>query len=412
MFGQIAAIVAAVCAIVIPMHFVTARSDIWVATATAIAFCLFVVARDPKTSRVRFTSFSCGVLALSAIDGHPYGSAFALMFCLLHVPMVWRMLTRRAQVREGKVVTGFFAGILTYSLVWVIYHILLPDINPATLPDLIKATMEIEAGYGKNIEGTGLTTGNLIKFLQLFLYANPFVFASSILGLLVVLRSGGVLVKQSLFIAFGAGIVILLLLAHFTRHYITFWLPFMCLWTGFGLARLFPIPGKPGNTGRNAISLGTLYLLLALVLLSTIQLADTAGLHRDDYEHAWIMNDIGQEIDKMLPQEDIVIAGTPEIALGMLWRLNFGGFCGFTHSDPAYWPLDQPQAVIATPGWDKGCHLLADWLTEHDFQPARCFTGHDLGEGVTILYLSPELMTQEAAVDCTPAQLALLEDTT
>ena len=113
----------------------------------------------------------------------------------------------------------------------------------------------------------------------------------------------------------------------------------------------------------------------------------------------------------MLPREDIAIAGTQAIYPGMWWRLNYGVSCGFTLDDPKYWPLDQPQAVIFTPGRDKGCHLLADWLLEHNFRPAGCFTGHDLGEGVTILYLSPELMPPEDAIDCSPEHLAWLEVT-
>lgn len=411
LFGHFPALIAAVCGIVFPIHFVSARSDIWVATATIIAFYCFVAARNPKASRVRLLSFICGALALSAIDGHPYGSAFALMFCLLHVPMFLRLVRRRAPGNERKALTGFLAGFSVYSLAWFMYHVILPGVNPATLPAVIEATMDIETSRGAATHGTGPTIENLIKFVQLLLYSNPYVFVTSSLGLLVTLRYGGANGKSSLFVALGAGTIILLTLAHFTKSYAVFWLPFMCLWTGAGLAGLFRSPEKPEDRDERQLTLGALYLMLALVLLCTIQVVETAEIYRHNYELAWQLSEIGQEIDRMLPQEDIALAGTEQFSLGMPWRLNFGGSCSFTRDDPKYWPLDQPQAVISTPGRDKGCHELAGWLTEHNFKPARCFTGHDLGEGVSILYLSPELMTADVAVDCTPAQLALLEET-
>ena len=411
LFGHFPALVVAVCGIVFSIHFVSARTDIWVATATTIAFYCFVAARDPGATRIRLLSFLCGALALSAIDGHPYGSTFALMFCLLHAPICWRMLRGIAGSKEKKVLAGFLAGFSVYSLAWFMYHVVLPGINPATLPDVIRATMDIETSLGEATHGTGLTIENLIKFVQLFLYSNPYVFVTSLLGLVVTLRHGGVHGRSSLLVAFGAGAMVLLTLAHVTKFYAVFWLPFMCLWTGVGIAALFSTPAKPvGRDGRQ-VKLGALYLLLALVLLCTFQAVETAEIYKHEYELAWQLSAIGQEIDRMLPQEDLALAGTPEISLGMLWRLNYGAFCPFTLDDPEYWPLDQPMAVISTPGWDKGCDLLADWLTEHDFQAARCFPGHGLGEGVTILYLSPELMTPEAAVDCTPAHLSLLEET-
>jgi len=224
-------------------------------------------------------------------------------------------------------------------------------------------------------------------------------------------RPGGAHGRSALLVAFGAGTIILLTLPHYSEFYIVFWLPFLCLWTGIGLSGLFPSPAKPAVRDKRYMTLGALFLLLALVSLCTIQLFETAEIYKHEYELAWQLSDIGKEIDRILPREGLALAGTPEIYLGMPWRLNYGGSCGFTYGDPVYWPLDQPQAVISTPGWDKGCDLLANWLTDNNFQAARCFSGHGLGEGVTILYLSPELMTPDAALDCTSAHLSLLEET-
>ena len=203
--------------------------------------------------------------------------------------------------------------------------------------------------------------------------------------------------------------MIFLTLAHASKYYVVFWLPFLCLWTGVGLAKLFPPGAKSNSRDRMSMSLGTLYLVLALVLLCTIQLVETAGIHQDDYERTWKLVDVGREIDRMLPREDVAVAGTRDIYLGMTWRLNYGASCSFTRGDPKYWPLDQPQAVIFTPGRDTKCPLLADWLLEQDFRPARCFRGHDLGEGVSILYLRSQLMPQEHAVDCSQEDIGWLD---
>ena len=106
--------------------------------------------------------------------------------------------------------------------------------------------------------------------------------------------------------------------------------------------------------------------------------------------------DISREIDRMLPAEDIVVAGTLELYLGMPQRLNFAGTCSFTWGKPEYWPLTAPQAIIHTPGLDRGCDQLPDWLIDHNFQPAGCFPVPGVGDGVVILYLLPELMPAEA----------------
>ncbi|MCY4526528.1 MAG: hypothetical protein OXB89_07950, partial [Anaerolineaceae bacterium] len=194
-------------------------------------------------------------------------------------------------------------------------------------------------------------------------------------GLLLTIRQGRSAVRASLTIAVGGGIVILLMLAHFSAYYHVFWLPFLCLFSGTGLSGLFLSPEDSASRSTSKVSLGTVFVVAAFVVLNALQLDETATLQQKAHQRYQAIVNIGQEIDRMLPADDIVVAGTTEFYLGMSWRLNYGGSCGFAHRDPVYWPLDSPQAVIATPGWDKGCHLLPDWLSEHGFRPASCFTG-------------------------------------
>lgn len=407
--GPSAALIAAVCGIVLPLHLVTARTDVWVATTVSIALCCYTLARKQDSSRRRVLSFFCGFFALSAIEGHAYGVGFALAFGALHVPALLRVLRGRSTGNERETVTGYTAGSLGFLLLWVIYHIVLAGADVTTLPELLQATLDYERGLAGPGSGVGLFLNYIRRFTQRLFYDNPYVLFSAAFGLMLALRQDRAAARSSLTIAVGGGILILLMLAHFSVQYFVFFLPFFCLFAGTGLAGLFPTPETTASPGTTSMSLGTLFVVAAFVLLNTLQLDETATLQQESNERAEAIVSIGQEIDQMLPAEDIVVAGTPEFYLGMTWRLNYSGLCGFTYSDPAYWPLDKPQAVLSTPGWDKGCDLLADWLIDHDFQPARCFSGHGLGDGTTILFLTPDLMPREDAIDCSLENLVWLE---
>ena len=407
--GRRAAFLTAVCGIVLPLHFVIARADVWVATVCSIAFCCHVYGRDPGASRVRFLNFACGLFALSAIDGHPYGLAFSFMYCLLYLGPLVRALRRVSTRHDERMAVAFVAGCFSYLALWACYHIVLPDIDPSSVPGLVQATLNYEASLGAARSGAGFNFSNLLRYLQSSLFYNPYSTLLCLAALLLTIRYSRVTARLSLTIAGGAGLLILIFLAHFTPHYLVFWLPFMCLWLGTGLAGPDQTAQNSNSRTKVQVTFGMVYVLAALVLLVTFHLDDIAGLQHLAHDRLQSVTRTGQAIDKLLPAEDIVVAGTTETYLGMPWRLNFGGSCGFTHSNPALWPLDPPLAVISTPGWDRGCNHLADWLLEHNFRPAGCFTGHDLGEGVTILFLSPELMPPEDAIDCPAEHLAWLE---
>ena len=407
--GQRAAFLTAACGIVLPLHFVIARSDVWVATACSIAFCCHVYGREPGRTRVRLLNFACGFFALSAIDGHPYGLAFSLMYCLLYLGPLVRVLRRVATRHEEMIAIAFVAGCIAYLALWTGYHIVLPGIRVSSIASLVRATLDYETSLGAARTGAGFNFSNLLRYVQGNLYYNPYSTLLCLVALLLTLRYSPGPARLSLTIAGGAGLLILIFLAHFTPYYLVFWLPFMCLWLGTGLSSLDLTTQRFGSRTKVQVSFGMVYILAAFLLLGTLHLDDTSSLQQLAHDRLESVTRTGQEIDRMLPAEDIVVAGTTETWLGMPWRLNFGGSCGFTRSNPAFWPLDPPLAVISTPGWDRGCDQLADWLTDHGFRPARCFSGHDLGEGVTILFLSPELMPPEDAIDCSPEQLALLE---
>ena len=275
----------------------------------------------------------------------------------------------------------------------------------------MRATLGYETSLGAARTGAGFNFANLLRYVQGSLIYNPYSTLLCLAVLLPTLRHNPGSARLSLAIAGGAGLLVLIFLAHFTPHYLVFWLPFTCLWLGTGLSSPGPTTQVFISRTRVQVSFGMVYVLATLLLLGALHLDDISSLQLLAHDRLESVTRTGQEIDRMLPAEDIVVAGTIETFLGMPWRFNYGGSCGFTHVDPRRWPLDSPQAVIATPGWDRGCDLLADWLSQHGFRPARCFAGHDLGDGVTILLLSPKLMPPEDAVDCSPEHLAWLEVT-
>ena len=101
------------------------------ATATAIAiYCYFSVTGARRCEEgTRVASFACGFFIVSTIDGHFYGMAFVIAFCLLHV---WEQLRhfRRHSWRLKPAFTYFVLGCGAYSLFWLWYHVYLPGDLP------------------------------------------------------------------------------------------------------------------------------------------------------------------------------------------------------------------------------------------------------------------------------------------
>ncbi len=405
LYGRSAALISAVFSIALPLHLVSARSDVWVATATAMALWFHLCAHDPKASRPRLPGFLCGFIVFSAIDGHPYGAFFALLFTALNLFLFLSGLRSASGRHSSKVFSAFMAGAVTYALVWSGYHLVLPGVQLTAIPGLISKTWAFEANIGSAELGSGFRLAYLVKFVQSVLYLQPYILVLFVPALLSGLRRRKTTDGPLLIIAAGSFAFVILTWAHFNHHYVLFWLPFLCLWSG---AWLSAFPGSCARLSAShnpQISFGALYLLLAFLLLSALHLDDSARANRLINEERELLINTGREIDRMLPAEDIVVAGTLELYLGMPQRLNFAGTCSFAWGKPEYWPLTAPQAIIHTPGLDRGCDRLPGWLIDHDFQPARCFPLPGVGDGVAILYLLPELMPEEIAIDCAPEDL-------
>ena len=135
LYGSIAGWSAALLAFYIPLHYNWARAEIWVTTATAIAIYCYFSSHGDDTKRVKVASFACGFFIVSTIDGHFYGIAFAIVFCLLHL---WEQLRhfRRYRWRLKPAFIYFVMGCGAYLLFWLWYHVYLPGIHLGDIPRL------------------------------------------------------------------------------------------------------------------------------------------------------------------------------------------------------------------------------------------------------------------------------------
>ena len=412
LYGKAAAVVAAALSIFNPIHFNWTVSYIWVSTAIAIALYYFFLYRDSSHRRRWFYRFLCGFFAVSAVEGHPYGGAFAVMF----VPAVlWEYWSVRGKGLRGSrsTVVSFTAGCASYALVYFIYHFVLPGVRLSELPAIFEETLAWERELGIAAFGFGLTARNIWKMAQLYLFTNPYEFLT-----LIILIIGAFLRRKktdNLLVGIFVGAMLLIgsQLAHVNEFYWVFASPFVCIGFGALVTRLYQT--RSGlKLGANVISIGGIYALLAILTLYTVQVYVSANGVRavSNWQNQRAMAGIGHEIDQMLPIEDIVVVGDSGYYLGMPHRLNYWNAFSFTWRLPKYWPLDPPQAIIVTLGLDEGYSGLADWLLQYDFQAVACYpvTSARSEARAAILYTLPELNSSVYAQNCSPEMLAWLDN--
>ncbi len=405
-YGQTAALLTVALAGQVPLHYNWAFTHIWVPVATSIALAAFILARSPQARRPLLLRLGCGFFAVSAVDGHPYGGAFALMFCLLHLA---EFLRGRPPDRH-RAFAAFVAGCAGYTVLWAGYHIALPGLALADIPRLLQLTWDWESGIGQREFGVGLTPGNILNTAKLYLYHLPHEFLLALLMPLTALRRRRPAERSLLVLLAGSVLLIALLLGHVNEFYFVFLFPFTSLWFGAWLGGMQRAPVADDLQGRPQLSFmaaGILGAVLTLYAIQALAMANYDGALRKQAQ-LQIMSAAGRAFDRLLPPEDIVVAGQEGYYLGMPQRLNYGSSFSFTWGQAEYWPLAEPQAIIVTPGLDADYSGLDRWLIDRDFRPARCISVPDVGDGVAILYLAPARMPPERAVDCEPDVLAWL----
>ena len=413
-YGRSAAFASLALGIFAPIHFNRAVSHVWVPTATAIALYCYIHSMHMLDRRgARIFSFCCGLFAVSAVEGHVYGGAFAVVFCVIYLAQLASSL-RRGNGWRWNNCWFFFMGCATFCLVWVGYHIVLPGLNLSEVVDRINKTYYWERfALGAGAKRNALHPDFWWELWLEYLFINPF---EVILFLIVSItaiwrrRKGDI---QLLGIWGGALLLIGLFLAHINEYYYIFPFPMISVLFGAWITGVFGKLTKDTKGNGFQLPIGATYLLISVLCLYSIQSMITANSDEAIRQRALINRyaEIGREINEMLLPEEIVIAGDHAYYLGMAHRLNYWSTFSFTWGLPEFWPLDPPQAIIVTLGQDEGYSGLAEWLVEYDFRAVVCYPIMSARNEAraAILYTLPEINPSVLAQNCTPEMLGWLE---
>ena len=406
LYGRTAALAALALAGFIPLQYNHANSRILVATVTVIALYCWLRAREPGQRRPGLFSLLCGLCASLAVEGHVYGVVFPLLFLVWHTGEFLRGLRKGEGWRQTRF-WSFVLGCGLAALLWLAYHVALPGIHLARLPEILRQTWAWEA----LADAPPLTRPSVLyrvfaAILTQF-WLSP---AEALLFVLVVIAElwRGRKMNGLLIALCAAGLLVMLVAsvsAHF-NFYSVFLFPFYCLLFGGLVARLTRQAGIPAKAG--VISLGALTLLLAVPALFALQTVEAAHFPptqaRMDFLEA--MSAVGRDIDALLPAADIVVAGDRAFYMGMPQRLNFGALFlfgdepGFLQDDPTRWSLAEPGALILGRGAAAEIPGLNAWLLEREFRVVRCFATPGYGQGTTALWLHPALDAPGGPTNC------------
>ena len=405
LYGRTAALAALVLAGFIPLQYNHANSRLLVATLTAIALYCWLCAREPGQRRPGLFSLLCGLCASLAVEGHVYGVVFPLLFLVLHTGEFLRGL-RKGEGWRQKCFWSFVLGCGLAALFWLAYHVALPGIQLARLPEILQQTWAWEALSDVPAARPSVLYRVFAAILTQF-WLSPIEALLFVLVVIAELWRGRKM--NSLLIALCAAGLLVLLVASISAHfnfYSVFLFPFYSVLFGGLVARLARQAGIPAKDG--VFPLGALTFLLALPALFAIQTIEAANFpptqERMDFLQA--MSAVGRDIDVLLPEEDIVVAGDKFFYMGMPQRLNYGALFlfgaepGFLHEEPTRWPLAEPAALILGRGAAAEIAGLNAWLQEREFRVVRCFATPGYGKGTTVLWLHPSLNAPGGPTNC------------
>ena len=396
LYGKVAAVAALALAGFVPLQYNIVFSIHFVPTVLIVAMFLWLQSRESVT-RPGLYSFMCGITASLVVEGHVYGVVFTLVFLLFFMGEFLRRLQRGEGWRQSRF-WSFCAGCTVFFLFWLCWHIVLPGITLAELPEILRMNLAWETLGGQDKPSW---LYRLFSIILTQLWLNPFeaVLLALIMIIAVMRARSRDIIPVTLY---GAGMVVILVLAvqaHF-NIYAVFFFPLYSVLFGGMVARSGRLADLAATVNRvPSLSIGPLAVLLAVPVLFAIQTVEAAHFpptrERLAFLHA--MSGVGREMDALLPREDIVIAGERFFYMGMSDRLNyqdlftFSSEPAFLRDDPRYWPLAAPRALVLDEGRLEEYPQLDSWLVEQDFQAVRCYATPGYGTGTTMLWFHPEL---------------------
>ena len=413
-YGITAAFAAVGLGLLAPIHFNLARSDYWVSTAITIAYFCYLSARASKGPKAQIYRYCCGLVSFAAIEGHVYGGAFALTFLILHC-FEWIKVYKRNTRLFLKDIWPYFAGVLCFSLFWVGYNIVLPDINFNEAIRAIGQTYQWErSAIGEASQGRLglLNPGQWRKIAQDYIFTQPVETVLLIIILFAALLRREKEDIEVIGIWLSGFTLISILSAHFFTSHFAYLYPLMCILFGAWISQI------SGNV-RNQIdclsfNFCSMYILVATfflyIVLTFLSANSVDSIGRRNLFNRYV--EIGKLIDARLPPEDVIVVGDHKYFLAMPHRLNYWSSFSFTWDLPEYWPLDPPQAIIVTVGVDEGWSGLRKWIIINGFTPISCHSIESYRQeenAIAILFTIPELVSLTQDKSCNPEMLEWLK---
>lgn len=422
LYGRIAGWSAALLAISIPLQYNWVRVDIWVAVATSIAIFCYFRSINSKSKHPKYYSFFCGFFISSTIDGHFYGIAFVITFCLLFL-MQLILPIHKSRSFSFRCTTFFMFGCLSYMIFWFWYHVYLPKIYLRDIPKLFvnNYTWEMQANP---IETTVVNRNvtHILETLRVYFRTQTHEF---ILLIIVLVAS---LIKRRkqdyilLLIFFGSVVVFFFIIAHPNKYYYIFLMPFLSIWFG-KLVQMINELSKSSLINKTIFLSNGAILTLVVVLVVYTGRATEMAFHPVNIRnriHLQEMIQVGRELNTKLPNEDVVIVGHFPFYLGMTNRLNYvGRYYSESIVSLSSYPEDLAAFIVLIS--DQNDPVVAEFINSKSFVAIDCiplskidslFGFGENREFVAALFLHPDYAISEHNEHnetCTPQMLAWLD---
>ena len=415
LYGRIAGWAAALLAVSIPLQYNWARAEIWVAVATSIAiFCLFR-SINSESKHPSYYSYFCGFFIASTIDGHFYGIAFIITFCLLYLLQLFQP-SQKSRSNSFLITTSFFVGCVSYMLFWFWYHIYLPGIHLHEVSELFANN------YAWEMQVSSVKTKGVIRIIEHVIQTLQHYFRKQTheFFLLIFVLVATMMRKEKhdftlLFIFGGSVVVFFAIIAHPNQYYYIFLMPFLSIWFG-KLVQMINEISKSSFTNKTMFLSNGAILTLVLVLAIYTGRATEMAFHPENVRNISHLQEMiwaGRELNSKLPNEDVVIAGHFPFYLGMTNRLNY---VGRYFAEPIVslnnYPEDLAALIVLIS--DQNDPATAKFINSKSFVVIACIPLSNMDslfgfgenrEFVAALFVHPKHETYEHTETCTSEML-------
>jgi len=394
LYGKVAALVALVFALVIPLEHSEVRPDIWVSTILAIALYCFFRARATQS---RILHFGVGLALGLAAEGNQYSVRFALAFLLIYVIDYIQLIRKTRRWVWNPPFWAFAAGGLTFIVGYVVLHVVVWA--RVDLPGALAILRQLYNTETELMSAMSYWERILKSSLEWFVNypgAHPFETLLALAGI------GGALLRWResdrilLFILLVGTVLLCLLLAHYQPFYWIHHLPIIALLGGAFAGDLVRRSGvEQLNFAVVALIAGGVALLAA-----NIHYVATRSPNADRYIQ------IGEIIGQSLPPEIEWVTGDQIFYYGLSER-HYVSIGELETRPTTVWKselgVEAPQAVILIEGLFGDFPAMKSYIRSSGLELAQCFDV-EAARGTRVeLYLPTSSLLADAPPGCKSA---------